>query len=324
MSQTRGGGKGILAMFGPAAAFAMSAAPAVRFMRFAMKNHCRPAVHTTRKQPIMKRGIIHLAALATLTMAGQAAAETLLFLDDYDTAALGPAFNGSSELVADQSGTAATKDYLIDWGAGWEGAFQRGNGGTWLMYAGTGNFGSTSMAGSLNYDFAAAANNLGSPLEISFNMTVSNGVAADDWTSFTIGSTQNPFVTASSVGFGSLFRDNGGTQQFDRGTSIGSSATFADSNLITFLISDASGTGSAFNSDGATDIVAMSVNGSLTNTFTGLNLTAADQYISFNALNTVANIDNLSIAAVPEPSAAQLAGLSGLGLLGLLARKRAR
>jgi hypothetical protein len=270
----------------------------------------------------MKLTLTLLTALAAFPMAGQASAQTLLFLDDYDTPELGPAaFNNPAALAADQSGTAATKNYTNSLGGGWDGAFQRGNGGTWLMYAGAGGYGSTNMAGSLNYDFAAAANILGSPLEISFNMSVSNGVAADDWTSFMIGSLQNQFVTDSSVGFGSLFRDNGGTQQFDRGISIGSSASFADNDLITFLVSDASGTGSAFNSDGSTDIVAMYVNNTLTNTFTGLNLTAADRYISFNAINTVANIDNLRIVAVPEPSAAMLAG-AGLAVAAVVTRCR--
>ena len=318
MNYSQNGIHSIPVMSSLAAASTLSVA--VPFMRSARSHRCGQAETTIRKQPIMKLTFTHLAALAALTMAGRASAETL-FLDNYETAESGANFNLPDSLTADQSGTAATKNYTIDWGLGWDGAFQRGNGGTWLMYAGTGGFGSTNMAGSLNYDFASAANTLSSPLEISFNISVSNGVTGDDWTSFMIGSAQNQFVTNPSVGFGSLFRDNGGTQQFDRGTGIGSSATFADNDLITFLVSDASGTGSAFNSDGSTDIVSMYVNNTLTNTFTGLNFTAADQYISFNANNTAAQIDNLGIIAVPEPSAAVLAGV-GLALAAVATRCR--
>lgn len=314
----------ILAMSGLATASAVSVATAARFMRSAVCHRCGQVGNITEKNLIMTRTLTLLTALAAFAMAGSASAGTLLFLDNYNTAALGAAFNNAGPLASDQSGTAATNNYNINWGNGWEGGFQRGNGGTWLMYAGTAGFGSTNMAGSLNYDFAAEANTLSSALEISFNMSVTNGVTLDAWTSFMIGTAQNQFVNDASVGFSSLFRDNGGTQQFSNGGAIGSTATFADGNLITFLVSDASGTGSAFNDNGANDTVAMYVNGTLTDTFTGLNLTADDQYISFNANNTVANIDNLSIFAVPEPSTALLAGLGGLGLLGLYYCKRAK
>jgi autotransporter-associated beta strand protein len=249
-------------------------------------------------------------AAATLALAASSAfSQTLLLSDNFDTAALGPAaFNDSAALTADQSGTAATKDYNVSVGGGWDGAFQRGNGGTMLMYAGAGNFGSTNMAASLNYDIAAAANILNSPLEIKFNMSVSAPINdLSEWTSFTVGGGQNPFVNDDSVGFSSLFRDNGGTQQFTNGADLGDvpysnpGPSFTDNDLITFVLSDTAGTGSAFNSDGATDVVKMYVNGSLTNTFTGLDLDATDQYISFNAQNTVANIDNLTITATAPP-----------------------
>jgi hypothetical protein len=267
----------------------------------------------------MKLRAIPLAALAAFTLAGPASAATLLFKDTFDTAALGNG-NFNNDIATDQSGTAATKTYTTALGGGWDGAYQRGNGGTWLMFAGTGGFGSTSMHGSLNYDIADAANTLSSALEIKFNMSVSNGVDPSDWTSFTVGGGQNPFVNDGSVGFSSLFRDNGGTQQFSNGGGIGSSANFTDGQLITLVLSDATGSGSAFSaSNGANDIVKMYVNGSLTNTFTGLNLDATDQYISFHANNTVANIDNLTITAIPEPGAALL---GGLGMLALLRRRR--
>jgi hypothetical protein len=269
----------------------------------------------------MKSPITSLAALAVFTIAVPASAATLLFSDNFDTVQVGASvFNTPSALSADQSGSAATRNYTINALSGWDGAFQRGNGGTWLMYAGTSGFGDSDMRGSLNYDIADAANTLGQALQISFNISVINGVAADDWTSFTIG-TQNPFVNAGSVGFGALFRDNGATQQFSNGPEIGNSATFTDGQLITFILSDATGSGSAFSdSNGANDLVKMYVNGTLTNTWSNLNLDAADQFISFHANNTVANIDNLTITAIPEPGAALL---GSLGLIALLRRRRA-
>lgn len=264
--------------------------------------------------------IMLAAAMAGLTAGANAA--TLLFSDNFNTVGnldSGDTFNTPASLAADQSGSAATQTYTTVLGGGWGGAYQRGNAGTWLMHTG---FGSTGMKGSLNYDIAAAANAQAAgnqALEISFNMSVTLGVTDDDWTSFTIGN-QNPFVNAGTVGFSSLFRDSGGTQQFSNGNAIGSSASFTDGQLITFILSDASGSGSAFSdSNGANDIVKMYVNGSLTNEFTGLNLDATDQFISFHANQTIANIDDLSITAIPEPSAALL---GGLGLLALLRRKR--
>lgn len=312
----------ILAMSGLATASAVSVATAARFMRSAVCHRCGQVGNVTTKNLVMKRTLTLLTALAAFAMAGSASAGTLLFLDNYNTAADGNGFNDSAALNADQSGTAKTQPYTNSWGPHWEGVFQRGNGGTWLMFA-NGAFGATSITGSLNYDFAAAANLANSPLEISFNMSVTQ--AADSiWTSFMVGTGQNQFVTDPSNGFSSLFRVSGGTQQFSNGNAIGASATFTNGNLITFLFSDGAGTGSAFKTDGATDTVRMSVNGAVTNTFTNLDLNAGDKFITFNAQGSVAQIDNLRIVAVPEPSTALLAGLGGLGLLGLYYRKRAK
>ena len=75
----------------------------------------------------------------TLLSAGSASAQTLLLSDNFDTAGdCGNAldFNDSASLTADQSGTAATKDYNITLSnRGSDCAYQRGNGGKWLMYA---------------------------------------------------------------------------------------------------------------------------------------------------------------------------------------------
>lgn len=269
-----------------------------------------------------KTNIVLAAVMAALTIASPASAATVLFVDNFDTARdLNTGFNDGAALNADQSGTAAPQTYntfLNNTGSNY--AYQRGNGGTWLMFANGGEGGATDMRGSLNYDIAAAANSLNSALEISFNMSVSNPLGGDGtlWTSFTIGN-QNPFVNEGLVGFGALFRDNGQTQQFSNGGAIGSSATFSDGNLISFVISDATGSGSAFKSDGSNDMVQMFINGSLADSFTSLNLDTSDQFISFNANGTVANIDNLTVTAVPEPS---VAFVGGLGLLALLRRRK--
>lgn len=253
-------------------------------------------------------------------LTSSSSASTLLFYDNYNTAALGPAaFNASSALNADQSGTLATLTSSVSM-SGWEGAFQRGNGGAMLMHANN-SFGGNDTRTSLDYNFASIANSLDQALEFKFNMSVSGGAdpngGADPtwWAAFAIGSAQNQFVTAGTNRFSSLFRDNGGTQQFASGTAIGDSATFSDGNWITLLVSNAAGTGSAFQSDGATDVVKMFVNGTLTNTWTNLNFGAADGYVSFQATNSVAHIDNFTVTAIPETSSVCLTALASLAWL---------
>jgi hypothetical protein len=268
------------------------------------------------------RAIIGLAALALALTPASAA--VILLSDNFNTEGVGPAaFNDSANLIADQAGTLATKDYNLT-GTGWGVGMQRGNGGMMLMYA-NGEYGTADMRGSVNYNFAAAANSYGQALEIKFNMSVSNGVEDSDWTSFCIGSNQNPFVTDVTSPFSTLFRDNGGTQQFADGGDVSplTPITFADGNLITLVISDSSGTGSAFTtlSNGFNDMVKMYVGATLVNTWTNLDFGDADGYISFHAFNTVAQIDNLTLSVIPEPASL---GMFGAAAVAMLLRRRFR
>ena len=264
----------------------------------------------------MKSKFLQLGILASSTLIAGTASAQLLFSDNFDTVGSfggqlpSADFNDLASLTADQAGTLATKDYNLSLGGGWGGALQRGNAGTWLMYAGAEGFGSNNMHGSVNHNFATEANTLGLPLQVGFNMSVTNATGAmsgeppvfipdtTQWSAFAMGGSQNQFVNNAANNFSSLFRDNGATQQFGASVEIGSSATFTDGQLITFVFSDAAETGSAFNSDGPTDVVKMYVNGSLTNTFTGLNFGPSDGFISFQANSTNANIDNLTVTAL--------------------------
>jgi hypothetical protein len=112
---------------------------------------------------------------------------------------------------------------------------------------------------SLNYNFADDANALNSPLEIKFNLDVTDSADPANWGTIAVGAFQNLFVNDNRNKFSSLFRDNGATQQFQgngttepiTGTEIGSTMTFTDGDEITLLLSDTAGTGSAFNGNGS-------------------------------------------------------------------------
>jgi len=86
------------------------------------------------------------------------------------------------------------------------------------------------------------------------------------------------------------------------------------------VISDASGTGSAFDAGTGNAMVKFYRNNQLQRTFTGLTFGANDGFINMEAAGNVNGFfDNLSVQAIPEPSAALL---GGLGLLAMLRRRR--
>jgi hypothetical protein len=262
----------------------------------------------------MKLKTTHLAALAAFTLAGPASAAVLL-TDNFNTNNEN-ATTFNTNLATDQGGSLATVSYTTVYSLGHEA--QHSNSGTMLLVGNLPGFPRTNIYASLNHNFATDANTLDQALEIKFNLSVGDGFTPTSWASIALGASQN--VTATSAGnqFSSTFMDDNTTEQYSDGTSVGSTITFADGDLITLLLSNTAGTGSAFNGNGS--VAKLYVNGTLGGTWTGLNLGAGDGFLSFQANDVNARIDNLSISAIPEPSAALL---GGLGMLALLRRRRA-
>jgi hypothetical protein len=243
-----------------------------------------------------------LSAVAMIAGPISHAAPLTLFTDSFDTVGVGasePPFNNNASLVADQTGSVAPLTYAFI-SPGWDGYIQRGSGGQMLLAGydapeGGAVFDNTVYA-SLNYNFAADANALSSPLEIKFNVNVTDSANESNWGSIAVGNSQNLFVNDGANKFSSIFRDNGATEQFASGATVGPGLfNFADNDLVTLLFSDTAGTGSAFNGNGS--VAKIYVNGDLKETFTDLGLTASDGYISFQAFGTKAYYDNLVITA---------------------------
>ncbi len=246
---------------------------------------------------IISRRTLSCGALVFL-LAGSASAQTTLLTDSFDTVVLRDAFN--DRLAADQTGTLAPLAYTIV-GQDWEGFIQSGNGGNMLLAGYDPNSplsGNMNQRVSLSRNFAIDANASNAPLEIEFNLIVSNSSALDNWSTVAVGSSQNAFVNAATNKFSSLFRDNGETEQWAAGVVAGNTLTFTDGDLITLVLSNANETGSAFADDGATDVAKLYLNGQLEATFPNLNLTEDDGFVSFQAIGAQGRYGNLVISAL--------------------------
>lgn len=229
-----------------------------------------------------------------------------LLSDNFNTVGVGnTAFNDITSLAADQDGSLSPLSYAIS-STGWDGYIQRGAGGRMLLagydFPTSGSAFTGQMFASLNHNFAAAANTLNARLQIKFNLNVTDSADPTNWGAIALGAYQNQSVNNAANKFSSLFRDNGQTQQFASGSEVGPGLfTFTDGDLITLLLSDSAGTGSAFDGNGS--VARLYVNGDLKATFTDLDLDATDGFISFQANGTKANYDNLVItatSAVPD------------------------
>lgn len=267
----------------------------------------------------MKSKLIHCLLPACFAI-GISQASTVLVSDNFNSESNGVSvFNNS--LASDQSGTVAPISYTVG-GHAHDWQIQHGNGGE-MIQAGWHASASADLYASLNRNFAADANSANQALILQFDLRVSDASHPTNWSTFAIGSAQNAFVNGSSNKFSSLFRHNGGTQQFASGSDVSPTLpgevinwTSSGSN-ISVILSDTSGTGSAFNGNGS--VASLYVGGVLQETWNLDQLGAGDGYISFESNGAFGHYDNLSVTLVPEPAASLL---GGIGALALLRRRR--
>lgn len=272
----------------------------------------------------MKLRTIPLAVLAAFTIAGPASAATLLFADNFDSGVNNVANVFSNNVASSQSGSIGTTNYAVT-GYGGSQTWVAQHGGSIATISNSpgyegGNF-YTGNA-SLNNNFATQANATNEVLQISFNILNVYNSAGANWVQFNLGNSQSLNVTDATVGLGMLFRINQGTQTFSGGGAIDSDS-YVDGNLVTILLSNTAGTGSAFNGNGS--VAKVNIGGTDVGTYTLAQQTNA--YVTFGGFVTgtggeqvVGEFDNLSVSAIPEPGAATLLG--GLGMLALLRRRR--
>lgn len=144
------------------------------------------------------------------------------------------------------------------------------------------------------------------PLNFTFDFYVASQFGNDSvWNSFSLRFGGNSFVVAGANEFGMLRRVNGGMQFFTNGASVGElAAGSALDSLMSITFSDLAGTGSAFAGNGSRVVVS---NGGVVvfeYTFDVNNQLASDglQFGFYTMGGAVGGVDNLTVAAVPEPT----------------------
>jgi hypothetical protein len=220
-------------------------------------------------------------------------------------------------LSSDQGGTLATVTY--------SGSSSHPSASGGFYYSIHGYLGALYLEGAdnskvgLNHNFATNAISSGQALKIDFTLTVGSNETSGEGVSFALGNSALADYDSTGNKFSSFFSTNGQTG-YAAGTQIGTTIPFTNGDLFTYVISNAAGTGSAFDSSG-NSVVKFYVNNVLQQTYTGLTFGTNDGFINMEATGIVNGLyDNLSIQTIPETSTALL---GGLGLLALLRRRRA-
>lgn len=249
-----------------------------------------------------------VAAATALTIVHSASASTLLFADNFNSGTTsGETFNDG--IGSTQSGLLVEQDGAITYAVSNGGYVAQHGNGNRLLVASSGNpayFGSVS----LNYNFATIANTLDQALVFSFNIIEVSGFSdASNWVSFHLDDAQNSWTLDAYAG--TIFRQSGGTGL--------TGVNWTAGDLVTLKLSDTTGNGSAFDGNGT--VATWKIGNSAEQSFTLSQQSSA--FFTFNVIQWggfgLGVIDNLSVTAVPEPSATLL---GGLGILGLLRRRR--
>ena len=166
----------------------------------------------------------------------------------------------------------------------------------------------------INNDFST----INGPLSLSFNGLVDSGDPTD-WLAVLIGnSSQTPWVLNTSSAI--LFRANGGTQYFVNGAGTdGATGAAPGANVwqsYQLVLSDAAGTGSAFDGNGS--LLTYYANGIKLGSASIGQLTAGQGYLGFDSPGQIVGIDDILVQQIPEPgTCALLGGGLALSLIGL-------
>ena len=272
----------------------------------------------------MKKQIpsILISSALALAITGSAQASTILLTDNFNEIALNDnvsTFNDN--LASTQGGTLGVVNYSVSvLGVAW--VAQHSNGGSMILANDASPTASGYGSVSSNNNFAVQANAAKQPLQVRFNIGNVFGYDADPtrWVQFNISNSQNLGGGNAGAGAGVLFRKNGESTALS-GAAVHANSTWGADNLVTITLTDTAGFGSAFNGNGSKATVSIGAN----NLGTYALAQQTDAYLTFSAYNYSnglyggGSFDNLSVALIPEPSAALL---GGLGMLALLRRRR--
>lgn len=263
------------------------------------------------------------AAAIALSAALSPASATVLYTDNFNVADTG-SLDGSDQ-TGRHSGLLAN-DILLR-----SGGVQQAIAGNQLTFktgdpSGRVRFQPTSLPANTLYDFAAGTSGTeilsAGGFQVDFDWTPDNNTAGA-WVSFSLGYTafdQTVRINQAQTDFGILLRNNGETLMFDN--SVGTAGSNFDVSggayqrhaTIAFTFGSFAD-GSSVTANSYVDNVLVG-----TSNFTWDN-NAGALYMELGNIESVKQLDNVSISTVPEPSSLALVTLAGAAVL---ARRRSK